>query len=84
MKPFADLLVGAAHASGSLSPANTGYGGANAFAAQLGGGLGVHLGRRLVFVPLQAEYLLTRFANGGSNQQNQLRFSAGVLVKLRR
>lgn len=84
LRPFGDVTVGFAHASGSLSPSNTGYGGANAFAFGTGGGFQVHLGHRLTLVPIQAEYLLTTFGNGADNQQNDFRASAGFLFRIKR
>jgi len=81
---FGDLLLGGAHASGSLAPDKTGTGGANAFSFQTGGGLSVPLGHRWTLVPVRAEYLLTTFSNGSKNHQNDLRLSAGVLFRLGR
>jgi outer membrane immunogenic protein len=83
LSPFGEVLLGAAHASGSLSPGNTGYGSSTAFAFQTGGGIGLRLGHRLTIVPVQADYLLTTFSNGASNKENDLRLSAGVLFRLR-
>lgn len=83
VRPFGDLLVGGAHAGGSLSPANTGLGGSFAFAFQTGGGVALRRGRFTV-VPAQADYLLTTFQNGtGENRQNDFRLSAGVLFRIR-
>jgi outer membrane immunogenic protein len=83
LSPFGEVLVGAAHTTGSLSPDNTGFGRSTAFAFQTGGGVGFRLTRRLTIVPVQADYLLTTFANGSGNRQNDLRLSAGVLFRLR-
>ncbi|GAA3765323.1 outer membrane beta-barrel protein [Terriglobus aquaticus] len=83
VRPFGDVLVGGAHAGGSLAPNNTGLGGAFAFAFQTGGGLQVSM-RRWSIVPLDADYLLTTFQNGtGANRQNDLRLSAGVMFRIR-
>lgn len=84
IQPFGDLLVGGAYTSGSLSPSNTGYGSAGTFAFQTGGGLRMPIGHRLSIVPIQAEYLLTTFGNGGDGRQNDLRLSAGILFRLKR
>lgn len=84
IQPFGDLLVGGAYTSGSLSPSNTGYGSARTFAFQTGGGLRMPIGHRLSIVPVQAEYLLTTFGNGGDDRQNDLRLSTGLLVNLHR
>ena len=82
LRPFAQLLVGAAHATGS-----TAFAGAdthNSFAMAVGGGVDVpmthHLGLRLV----QVDYLPTWFPEtvGGSRlvQQN-LRVSTGLRLR---
>ena len=84
LQPFGDLLLGGAHASGSLAPGNTGEGSSTAFAFQTGGGVRLRLGDRWILVPVQAEYLLTTFGNGADNHQNDLRLSAGVLFRIRR
>ncbi len=84
IRPFGDVLLGAAHTGGTLSPTNTGYGGSTAFALQTGGGLQYPLSPRWTLVPVQAEYLLTTFGNGADNRQNDLRLSIGVFLRLRR
>lgn len=78
LRPFSDLLLGGAHASGSLAPGNTGEGSSTTFAFQTGGGLQLRLNHRWTFVPVQAEYLLTTFGNGADNHQNDLRLSVGA------
>jgi outer membrane immunogenic protein len=83
INPFGEVLFGGAHASGSLSPSNTGLGSSTRFAFQTGGGVGLRLNHRFTIVPVQADYLLTTFSNGVANRQNDLRLSAGVLFRLR-
>ena len=83
IRPFGDLLLGGAHAGGSLSPASTGYGGSTTFALQTGGGIQYPLTHRWTLVPVQAEYLLTNFGNGADSRQNDLRLSIGALFHLR-
>jgi outer membrane immunogenic protein len=83
LRPFGDLLLGAAHATGTLSPGNTGYGSSTAFAFQTGGGVELRLNRRWSLVPAQVDYLLTTFSNGADDHQNDLRLSAGVLFRIR-
>jgi len=78
LRLFADVLLGGAHTSGSLSPEKTGFGGANAFSFQTGGGLTIPLASRWTLVPVRAEYLLTTFSNGSEDHQNDLRLSTGV------
>lgn len=84
VEPFGDLLLGAAHAGGSLSPAKTGFGSGNAFAFQAGGGVFVPLSARWTLKPVQVNYLLTTFANGANNRQNDVRVSAGFDFRIRR
>ena len=79
LKPFAQLLVGAAHASGSTAfSASTSR---NAFAMAVGGGLDVpatrHFGVRL----FEVDYLPTWFpetAGGSRLVQQNVRISTGV------
>jgi len=82
LRLFGDVLLGGAHVSGSLSPEKTGFGGANAFSFQTGGGLYVPLSKRWTLVPVRAEYLLTTFSNGKNDHQNDLRISSGVRFRL--
>jgi peptidoglycan-associated lipoprotein len=82
LHPFGQVLVGAAHSSGSLVQApNAGSGNSGAaFAANVGGGLDLSVSRRFSIRLLEADYLLTTFDNGSNNHQNNLRISAGVAV----
>jgi peptidoglycan-associated lipoprotein len=84
IQPFGDLLFGAAHTTGSLSPDSTGFGSSTAFVFQPGGGAEIRLGSRWMLVPVQADYLLTAFSNGADDHQNDLRISAGLLFKVGR
>lgn len=62
--PFAQVLLGGAHAGGSLAPGSSGLpGSANAFAMAAGGGLDIGLTRHLAFRAFEADYYLTRFDN---------------------
>lgn len=83
LAPFAQALVGGAHAGGTLAPGNSGLpGSANAFAMTVGGGLDIGLTRRIAVRAFEAEYFLTRFDNGVNEHQNNLRIEAGVLFRL--
>lgn len=94
--PFAQVLFGGAHASGSAfnqgcaarvhgeGTTCTVSGSENAFAMTIGGGVDwnatPHIGIRLI----QAEYLMTRFSgfgNNGSDTQNNARISTGVVFR---
>ena len=80
--PFAQALLGGAHAGGSLAPGNSGLPGSpNALALIVGGGLDIALTRRFAVRALEADYYLTRFDNGVNDHQNNLRIAAGVIMR---
>ena len=83
-RPFAQTLVGGAHAGGSLAPGASGGfpGSPNSFALLAGGGLDVGLNSRFSIRAFEADYYLTHFANGVNNHQNNLRISVGLVFKL--
>ncbi|HXS78018.1 MAG TPA: hypothetical protein VN753_17705 [Terracidiphilus sp.] len=79
VKPFAQILAGAAHASGSYAPGAADYPGSpNAFAMATGAGLSVSLSSRLAIQAPEVDYYLTRFNNSGNDHQNNVRVSAGL------
>lgn len=71
--PFAQALLGGAH-SIDIAPQN-------AFAMAVGGGVDIKISEHFAIRPIQAEYFLTRFTDGPSNQQNNFRFSAGIVFR---
>lgn len=71
--PYAQALFGGAHANVAATSNN-------AFAMAVGGGADVNLTEHIGVRVIQAEYLLTRF-NFVSNQQNNVRISAGVVFR---
>jgi opacity protein-like surface antigen len=80
--PFAQVLLGGAHASGSFAPGSAGYpGSANAFAMTVGGGLDLKLSRRFAVRAFQADYYFTEFANRVNDHQNNLRVSVGLIFR---
>lgn len=80
--PFAQLLLGGVHASGSLAPGSSGLtGSANAFALTAGGGLDIGLTRHIALRAFEADYYLTRFDNGTDDHQNNLRIAAGLIIR---
>src|SRR5579863_3893305 len=81
LQPFAEVLLGGAHASGALSPSNSGLGSSNSFAAIAGGGLEVRLTERLALRAIEADYYYTRFNNGTNDRQNNLRIGAGLVIR---
>jgi outer membrane protein OmpA-like peptidoglycan-associated protein len=83
--PFLHTLFGAARIAedpntGVFGP-NPGAVSRNAFALALGGGLDLKLTKRVAWRTLQAEYLLTKFADGGHSQQNNLRITSGLVFR---
>jgi peptidoglycan-associated lipoprotein len=82
LKPFGQVLVGVAHAGGSLvagqDPSITNSGAA--FAAITGGGLDLRASRRFSLRLFEADYLVTTFDNGVNDHQNNLRISTGVVL----
>jgi outer membrane immunogenic protein len=81
VQPFGELLFGAAHASGSLSPNQLGIGSSSAFALQPGGGIDVKITRRIAVRAVDASYLLTTFPNRGNNLQNSFQVGTGIVLK---
>jgi outer membrane immunogenic protein len=78
--PFAQVLVGGFHASGSLVNANANASaGPNGFAMEAGGGLDIPVGSTFSVRAIEADYLLTTLPNGVNARQNNLRLSAGVV-----
>jgi peptidoglycan-associated lipoprotein len=82
LQPFGEVLVGVAHASGSLvqSPNPGARNASSAFAATIGGGVDQMMNTHVSFRLIQADYLLTTFDNGSNNHQNNLRLSAGLVL----
>jgi outer membrane immunogenic protein len=78
-QPFGEVLVGYAHAGGSLVQNQTAS--SNGFAANVGGGLDAYVNRRMALRLVEADYLVTTFANGVNDHQNMLRLSAGVVLR---
>jgi peptidoglycan-associated lipoprotein len=80
LAPFGEALLGLSHASGSLAPSNSLSGASsNTFAASIGGGLDYNAGRVIAIRIVQADYLLTTFANQADHHQNNLRLGAGIV-----
>ena len=79
LRPFAEVLMGAAHATGS-----TGFAGAgtyNSFAMAVGGGVDVPVMRHIGVRLFQLDYLPTWFpetVGGGRLTQQNLRVSTGI------
>ncbi|MGC9293245.1 MAG: OmpA family protein, partial [Acidobacteriaceae bacterium] len=81
--PFVQALVGAAHGFDSYFPVSSGAtGAANGFAMLAGGGLDIRTKSWLAIRPIQADYFLTQLPNGSNDRQNNLRISAGLVLRL--
>lgn len=81
-RPFGQALVGGAHASGTFQPnASGGSGSSNAFAVAAGGGVDIGVMRHFALRAIEADYYLTRFPNGVNGHQNNLRISAGFILR---
>jgi hypothetical protein len=83
LHPFAQATTGFAHASQDLVK---GYGAsvpnaAVTLAVDLGGGVDLDLNHRFRLRLAQASYLMTTFDNGANNRQNNLRLSAGLVLR---
>jgi peptidoglycan-associated lipoprotein len=83
LQPFGQVLLGLAHSSGTLvQGSNPGAANAGAaFAGIFGGGLDLRATPRFSIRLVEADYLLTTFDNGSNNHQNNLRISAGVVIR---
>ena len=77
------MLVGLVHSSGTVvEGSNPGSANASAaFAANIGGGLDLKASRRFAIRLIAADYLLTAVDNSSNNHQNNLRISAGIVVR---
>ena len=80
--PYGQILMGASHAGGGLSPSKQVFGGSSvAFAATAGGGLDFYMKRNVAIRLFEADYFVTTFSNEADDHQNNLRISAGVLFR---
>lgn len=77
-QPFAQVLVGAAHAGGGIAGAGDGT---FAFASRAGGGIDLPLSRRFALRLLQVDYDVTNFPNSTNNHQNNLLLGAGIVYR---
>ena len=75
--PFAQVLFGGVWAADGVT-----LGPVSAFGMTAGGGIDIRVSRYFAFRPLQAEYFMTKFPDGANNRQNNLRFGAGIVLRL--
>jgi peptidoglycan-associated lipoprotein len=78
--PFGQVLLGAAHASGTLVQGDTpaAQDGSLRFASTVGGGIDYRINRRWSIRVFEADYLLTTYSNRTDDRQNNLRISVGA------
>ena len=83
LQPYGEMQLGAAHAGGNLfdAPNPAGSNAHSAFAGSVGGGLNLALTKRFALKLADVQYLATTFANGDNNHQNNLRVSAGLVLR---
>jgi len=85
MSPFAQFLVGGAHASDGAFPlGGTLVPTANSLAISAGAGMDVILSPRTTLRVLQADYMTTQFPNLYGTHQNYYRLGAGIVYHLRK
>ncbi|GAC1355910.1 MAG: hypothetical protein NVSMB3_01630 [Acidobacteriaceae bacterium] len=77
LQPFAQVMLGAAHAGGGLAGAGDA---AYALAARGGGGVDLPLSYRLA-ARGQVDYYLTKFPNTANDHQNNLLIGAGLVYR---
>jgi outer membrane protein OmpA-like peptidoglycan-associated protein len=78
--PFAEVLIGAANAGGSL----TGAASQNTFALAAGGGVDIVLWKNIAWRFAQIDYLQTNFSGPALNvnaRQNSLRAATGIVLR---
>ena len=83
--PYGQILAGGAHADGLLVSGNTPANNSSVvFASNAGGGLDLvmHPESRVSLRLVEADYLATLFRNGENNHQNNLRISAGIVIRM--
>jgi outer membrane immunogenic protein len=82
--PFVQGLVGSAHGFDGLFPGSSGSlsGAANALAVLAGGGLDLTINQHMAIRAIQADYLRTQLPNGEGDEQNLLRISAGIILRV--
>jgi outer membrane immunogenic protein len=75
-QPFAQLLIGGAHAGGGSAGVGDGT---YEFASRLGGGVDIPVNSHFSVRLIQIDYYVTRFANQVNDHQNNLLVGAGLV-----
>ena len=76
IRPYVQVFVGPVWAEDGIT-----FGSVTAFGMTAGGGFDLRVSRNIAIRPAQAEYFLTKFYDGNNNQQNNFRFSAGIVFR---
>jgi outer membrane immunogenic protein len=77
-QPFAQILIGGAHAGGGEAGVADGT---NRFVTRIGGGVDVPVSAHFSVRVIQIDYYLTTFANATNDHQNNLLIGAGVVYR---
>jgi len=77
-QPFAQILLGAAHAGGGQAGIADGT---YEFATRIGGGIDVPVSSHFSVRIIQIDYYLTTFANATNDHQNNLLVGAGIVYR---
>jgi len=78
IQPFAQVLLGAAHAGGGIAGRADG---SYAFASRVGGGVDVPVSSHIAVRIIQIDYYFTRFTNFTNDHQNNLLLGAGAVFR---
>jgi outer membrane immunogenic protein len=76
--PFAQVLIGPAHAGGGEAGVGDG---SYAFAARIGGGIDIPLKFHFEVRAVQADWFRSQFANAKNDHQNNLMISTGIIFR---
>lgn len=77
-QPFAQIILGAAHAGGTEAGVADG---SYRFATRIGGGIDVPLNSHFSLRVVQIDYYLTTFVNATNDHQNNLLVGAGIVYR---
>jgi hypothetical protein len=77
-QPFAQIILGAAHAGGGEAGVADG---SYKFATRMGGGIDVPLSGHFAVRVIQIDYYLTTFANAKNDHQNNFLVGAGIVYR---
>jgi outer membrane immunogenic protein len=77
-QPFAQIILGAAHAGGTEAGVADG---SYTFATRIGGGIDVPLNEHFSVRVVQIDYYLTTFVNATNDHQNNLLVGAGIVYR---